>query len=87
MLTRRNFVAAAAAAPLALHAAKKIPVGLELFSVRKELEKDLMGTVRAVRQMGYEVVEFFSPYFNLYTGDRVAFDNTSIGATMYWRFF
>ena len=63
MLTRRSFVAAAAAAPLAMHAAKKIPVGLELFSVRKELEKDLMGTVRAVRKMGYEVVEFFSPYF------------------------
>jgi sugar phosphate isomerase/epimerase len=45
-------------------ARKKIPVGLELYSVRDELAKDLMGTVRAVAKMGYEVVEFFSPYYN-----------------------
>ena len=64
MITRRNFVVAAAAAPLALHAAKKVPVGLELYSVRKALQSDLMGTVRAVRKMGYEVVEFYSPYMN-----------------------
>jgi sugar phosphate isomerase/epimerase len=55
----------AAAAPLAFaaHKSKNIPVGLELFSVRDELAKDLMGTVRAVARMGYEVVEFFSPYY------------------------
>lgn len=64
MITRRNFLAAAAAAPLAVHAAKKVPVGLELFSVRKALQQDLMGTVRAVAKMGYETVEFFSPYYN-----------------------
>ena len=46
-------------APAATH----VPVGLELYSVRDELAKDLMGTVRAVAKMGYEVVEFFSPYF------------------------
>jgi sugar phosphate isomerase/epimerase len=40
-----------------------MPVGLELYSVRDELAKDLMGTVRAVAKMGYEVVEFFSPYY------------------------
>ncbi|MEJ7616876.1 MAG: sugar phosphate isomerase/epimerase family protein [Pyrinomonadaceae bacterium] len=42
---------------------KRVPVGLELFSVRDELAKDLMGTVRAVAKMGYEEVEFFSPYY------------------------
>jgi sugar phosphate isomerase/epimerase len=64
-ITRRSFLALAAAAPLACRAQgkKRIPVGLELFSVRDELEKDLMGTVRAVAKMGYEVVEFFSPYY------------------------
>jgi sugar phosphate isomerase/epimerase len=41
---------------------KKLPVGLELYSVRDELAKDLFGTVRAVAKMGYEVVEFYSPY-------------------------
>lgn len=64
MTSRRTFLAAGAAATLASHAAgKKIPVGLELYSVRNELKKDLMGTVRAVGKMGYEVVEFFSPYY------------------------
>src|SRR5579871_6416008 len=63
-LTRRSFLALSGAASLAsaLPAAKKIPVGLELYSVRTELGKDLMGTVRAVAKMGYEVVEFYSPY-------------------------
>jgi sugar phosphate isomerase/epimerase len=60
-LSRRSMLALAAAAPLM---AKKqhIPVGLELYSVRNELSKDLMGTVRAVAKMGYEDVEFYAPY-------------------------
>jgi sugar phosphate isomerase/epimerase len=49
---------------MAAAAGKKIPVGLELFSVRDELAKDDMGTVRAVAKMGYQVVEFFAPYYN-----------------------
>jgi len=40
-----------------------IPVGLELYSVRDELQKDPFGTVRAVAQMGYQAVEFYAPYF------------------------
>jgi len=66
-ISRRSFLALAAAAPLAAAvapAAKSVPVGLELYSVRDELAKDLPGTVRAVAKMGYEVVEFFSPYYN-----------------------
>src|SRR5690349_15799245 len=64
-LSRRAFLAAAAAAPLvpALAQKKSLPVGLELFSVRNELQKDLKGTVTAVAKMGYQDVEFFSPYF------------------------
>jgi sugar phosphate isomerase/epimerase len=64
-ISRRSFLALAAAAPLAFGAQprKRIPVGIELFSVRDELAKDLMGTVRAVAKMGYEEVEFFSPYY------------------------
>jgi sugar phosphate isomerase/epimerase len=52
-------------APLALSAAsyKKIPIGLELYSVRAEMTKDLPATVTAVAQMGYQVVEFFAPYY------------------------
>lgn len=63
-LSRRAFVAAALAAPAVLQAkAKKVPIGLELYSVRDVLKTDLMGTVTAVAKMGYEVVEFFSPYY------------------------
>jgi sugar phosphate isomerase/epimerase len=45
-------------------AAKHIPVGLELYSVRGELAKDLMATVTEVAKMGYEVVEFYAPYLS-----------------------
>lgn len=56
----------AGAVPLAASAwaqRKSVPIGLELYSVRNELMKDLKGTVTAVAKMGYEVVEFYSPYF------------------------
>lgn len=69
--SRRCFLAASIAAPLALAGrataqppASKVPVGLELYSVRDVLKEDLMGTVTAVAKMGYEVVEFYSPYFD-----------------------
>jgi sugar phosphate isomerase/epimerase len=32
--------------------------------VREELSKDVMGTVRAVANMGYDGIEFFAPYFD-----------------------
>jgi len=63
-MSRRTFVAMSGLSPLAFAAGKKVPVGLELFSVRDTLTKDLTGTVSAVAKMGYEVVEFFAPYFN-----------------------
>src|SRR5206468_10733733 len=44
-------------------AASSIPVGLELYSVRKELQRDPQATVRAVAKMGYQCVEFYAPYF------------------------
>ncbi|MCC6161882.1 MAG: sugar phosphate isomerase/epimerase [Acidobacteria bacterium] len=64
-LSRRTFLAATLATPLtaALSAAVRPTVGLELFSVRGELAKDLFGTVRKVAGIGYEAVEFFSPYY------------------------
>lgn len=42
--------------------AKEYPIGIELYAVRRELAKDLPNTLRTVRQIGYEVVEFYSPY-------------------------
>src|ERR1017187_9656104 len=43
--------------------AKKDPIGLELYSVRGELGRDLPNTLKTVAKFGYEVVEFYSPYF------------------------
>jgi sugar phosphate isomerase/epimerase len=67
-LSRRAFLGMTAALPFAAAslraAAKKVPVGLELYSVRAALGKDLLGTITAVGKMGYEVVEFYSPYLN-----------------------
>ena len=65
-LSRRSFLSLTASASIALAlpatAKKRLPIGIELYAVRDELQKDLMGTVRKVAQMGYEVVEFYSPY-------------------------
>lgn len=65
-ITRRTFLTLAAMAPFSFRAgaASKIPVGLELYSVRAALDKDPEGTVRAVAKMGYECVEFYGPYFS-----------------------
>lgn len=62
--SRRNFLALAAAAPAALAAKKRPPVGIELYSVRNEMRADLFNAVRTVAKMGYEGVEFYSPYFD-----------------------
>ena len=79
-MNRRSFLAASAAALTACQsddapapaveeaasvpARKDVPVGLELYSVRESLKEDLMGTVAAVAEIGYQVVEFYSPYFD-----------------------
>jgi hypothetical protein len=44
-------------------AASKIPLGLEMYSVRDHMQTAVMfDTVRAVAKMGYECVEFYDPY-------------------------
>lgn len=71
-VSRRRFLAASGAAlslstsldPLMRAAEGDVPVGLELYSVRGEFEKDDMATVRAVAEIGYQIVEFWAPYFD-----------------------
>ena len=64
-LSRRSFLVTSALLPWALtaRASSKIPIGLELYSVRESLKKDPEGTVRSVAGLGYECVEFYAPYF------------------------
>ena len=42
----------------------KEKVGLQLYSVRENLEKDFEGTLRKVKEMGYSAVEFAGLYGN-----------------------
>jgi len=65
-LSRRSFLASAALVPLTGAVARKkpLPIGLELYSVRSELSKDLPGALRAVAGQGYQVVEFYGPYYS-----------------------
>src|SRR3984893_11464179 len=65
-LSRRSFLALSAMLPWSFRADRstRIPVGLELYSVRNVLKDDPEGTVRAVAQMGYQGVEFYAPYFD-----------------------
>jgi sugar phosphate isomerase/epimerase len=69
--SRRSFLTTSVSTALAVSGAaalaakgKKIPLGLELYSVRDVLEKDLMGTVRTVAKQGWETFEFYSSYFS-----------------------
>ena len=70
--TRREFIATAIAATAAASlpfaptfaAASKIPVGLEMYSVRETMAKDLNGTVKAVAAAGYQGLEFYAPYYD-----------------------
>src|SRR5882724_10582800 len=53
-LSRRSFVAALGAIPLASAVAKgsAVPIGLELYSVRGELKTDQSTTLQAVSKLG-----------------------------------
>ena len=53
---------AAAPSALAALAARKVPVGLQLYSVRKQCGQDLPGTLAAVAKIGYKGVEFAGYY-------------------------
>src|ERR1051325_2394572 len=59
LLSRRGFLATAAASAAALQAQnrKHVPVGLLIYAVLADWKKDFNGTLTAVAQMGYEGVE------------------------------
>jgi len=64
MLSRRSLLALAGASPLWCEPRHPYPIGLEMYSVRTELRKDLEGTIRRVAGMGFQDVEFYSPYYS-----------------------
>jgi len=66
-LNRRKFLAASSSLAVAAYAwpspaaatEKKIPVGVQLWTLRKELAEDLAGTLRQVATIGYQGVELW----------------------------
>ena len=64
-LTRRNFLVTASAAALTLRGAFSeplgLPAGIQLYAVRDELAKDTPATLKALHDIGYREVEYFSP--------------------------
>lgn len=63
LLTRRQITGIlAAAAVTELRAAIRIPLGIQLFSLRKQCEVDLEGTLAYVREIGFDGVEFAGYY-------------------------
>lgn len=69
-LSRRNFLALAAASAYTLRAQSKkhIPIGLLIFAVLADWKKDFNGTLSALAQMGYEGVELTQ--YESWTPDR-----------------
>ena len=65
--TRREFIGAAAAGAAALMAGpssllgaayKKLPIGVQLYSVRSDFNRDVPGTLAGIKKIGYDGVEF-----------------------------
>lgn len=65
--TRREFIGAAAAGAAALVAGpssllaaayKKCPIGVQLYSVRGDFNRDVPGTLAGIKKIGYDGVEF-----------------------------
>jgi sugar phosphate isomerase/epimerase len=63
-LTRRHFIAASAATLLVRPAFSEplgLPAGIQLYAVRDALTKDTPATLKALHDIGFREVEYFSP--------------------------
>ena len=67
------FALASYIAPGSLDLKKKLKMGLQLYTLRDQLKEDLLGTLKEVSRIGYEVVEVFGyddrKYFGQTTED------------------
>jgi len=86
MINRREFVTGLAAVGLTsnLYAkdhGSKIDVGLELYSLREDMKRDVPGTLARVRQMGFDHVEVPNLYGLTALEFRRALDRAGLKAT------
>jgi sugar phosphate isomerase/epimerase len=79
MFTRRRFggaIVAIAAGPLL--AVSRIPVAIQLFSLRRQCEQDLEGTLAYVRELGFDAVELAGFYGRTANQFKALLDNNSL---------
>ena len=79
MISRRTFLASAAALPAA--ARKRLNIGLEIYSLRGDAEKDLPATLAMVRKFGFTEVEVSALYGRTAADFRRLLDNHGLKAT------
>lgn len=87
MITRRGFLTGLAAAGVARRGfagsvRPKINIGLELYSLRDDMKRDLPGTLDQVRAMGFDHVEVPSLYGHSAVEFRRALDLAGLKATV-----
>jgi len=88
MQTRREFLGSAAAGlalmglkPLAFAEKLHRPVGVQLYTVRSLVDKDLPGTLSAIRKIGYRYVETFVAQYKMSAKDlRKAIEDAGLTA-------
>jgi sugar phosphate isomerase/epimerase len=89
--TRREFLGAAAVGATALMAGpstmfgaarKKLPIGVQLYSVRTDFTKDVPGVLAGVKKIGYDGVEFagYANYGTNASGLRKLLDDNGLKA-------
>ena len=71
---------AAAGGPLFAAKGKKIPVALQVYSVRDDAKKDMAGTLKKIAKMGYKGVEFAGYYNNRASDIRKMLDDNQLVA-------
>jgi sugar phosphate isomerase/epimerase len=79
MISRRTFLASAAALPAA--ARQRLNVGLEIYSLRRDAEKDLPATLAMIRKFGFTEVEVSALYGRTAADFRRLLDNNGLKAT------
>ena len=76
-LSRRELIRGITVTPLALGALARLeaqganlPIGVQLFTLRNDLEKDLPAVLKQVGAAGYKYIEFYVPFYFTWTLDQ-----------------
>ncbi len=64
-----GFAAATSLASIAKASPLGKPIGIQTFTVRNEMEKDTVGTIKKLAAMGYQAIEVGEPFYKTSTGE------------------